>query len=124
MIEKSRFVYYCLHPASGIRKREKQVNEKQLTVSRWQDAVQRISVLEGTFWGTEKWWESTRRCEDEEEFTNENGSQFERNVMEQLLDFVCDESVNLDVLRKCFLYQVSTHQFRIKLKFKRCIFLF
>ena len=38
---------------------------------------------------------------------SETRSQFDKIVMEQLLDFVCDENMILDVLRKCFLYQVS-----------------
>lgn len=107
MIEKSRFVFYCLHSASGIQNREQLCNKKQLTVSRWQEAVQRQSVNEGTFWSTEKWWKDRKPSEDEQMVASESRCQFDKSVLDQLLDFVCDENMILDVLRKCFLYQVS-----------------
>ena len=46
--------------------------------------------------------------EEEQVVVNEGRYQFDKSVMDQLLDFVCDENMILDVLRKCFLYQVST----------------
>ena len=101
-------MFYCLHSASGIQKREQLFSEKQLTISRWQEAVQLLSVNEGTFWATEKWWTDKTLSEEEQQVASESRNQFDRSVLEQLLDFVCDENMILDVLRKCFLYQVST----------------
>ena len=105
VIEKCRFVFYCLHPASGRKKREMRINEMQLSVSRWQEAVQRVSVDLGTFWMMEKWCKKNveevipEECEEDHDFNTK--------VVEQLLDFVCEENLHLDMLRKCFLYQVS-----------------
>ena len=81
------------------------INEMQLSVSRWQEAVQRVSVDLGTFWMMEKWCNKSveevipEECEEDQDFKTK--------VVEQLLDFVCEESLHLDMLRKCFLYQVS-----------------
>lgn len=104
VVEKCRFVYYCLHCASGRKKRATMLEQGKLQVSRWQDAVAGISVANGTFWEMEKWRKiaSSKRDEDIPAFDEE----FAGNVANQLLDFVCDESLNLDMLRKCFLYQV------------------
>ena len=70
--------------------------------------MQRISDSEGAFWELGKWWKKSKLSEEEQVVASESKNQFDKIVMEQLLDFVCDENMILDVLRKCFLYQVST----------------
>ena len=81
------------------------INEMQLSVSRWQEAVQRVSVDLGTFWVMDKW--RGKNVEDVISDECEEDHDFDTKVVEQLLDFVCEENLHLDMLRKCFLYQVS-----------------
>ena len=63
-------------------------------------------MAEGTFWNTEIWWSESKAKEGRTDlYFGEDENVFAKHVTEELHDFVCDESLNLDTIRKCFLYQ-------------------
>ena len=106
--EKCMFIFYCLSPAYQNRDRLSQLKRWDEDVSRWKDMAVRVSEILGDRWHVDSWNAAGKKKASATTETEHQNQQFHSVVIRQFLDFVCDDSINLDIFRKCFLYQVCS----------------